>query len=150
MISTPNTHGRLSMLAKRIIFIVLAISPFVLSSCGSKSNEPMSNEQAIDIAAHHLIGKSFDVTPPSTVTFADEKYTVIFTRPVPGDNSGETYTSKVIFDAKTKEALEIEVNADTSGKSISTRPQPEYRPTPLGEEVDQVEALRKKMNIPSR
>jgi hypothetical protein len=150
MISTTQSQGRLSMLTKRVISIALVISLYLLSSCGSKSKEPMSDKQAIDIAAHHLIGKSFDVTPPSTVTFADGKYTVIFTRPVQGDNLGETYTSKVVFDAKTKEALTIEVNADTSGKSLSTRPQTEYRPTPLGEEIDHVEALRKQMNIPSR
>jgi hypothetical protein len=133
------------------ILPVIVFCLLIVSSCGGDGAESLSRDQAIDIAAHHLIGKSFDIIPPSTVTLAAGKYTVAFTRPVPGGAPGETYTSRVVFDAKTQEALEIEINTEKSVANVpdtDTDPIPDStdlinRPTPLNEEVDQVEAIQK-------
>lgn len=82
-----------------------------LPSYGANNDGALSREEAIDIAARHLIGKTFDVAPPSTVTFANGKYTVSFERQAPG---GVPYTSRVVFDAKTLEASEIEMDTKKS------------------------------------
>lgn len=120
----------------------------------AKLTESLSREQVIDIAAHHLIGKSFDVTPPATVVQSEGKYTVSFQRPVPNGAPGATYTSKVVFDAKTKEALEIVVSEDD--KRVTNAPPvagsagttaPAYRPTPLREEVDHAGELAKQLGV---
>lgn len=133
------------------IFIIPALTfcLLVVSACGGDDSESLSKDQAIDIAAHHLIGKPFDIIPPSSVTFADGKYTVAFTRPVPDGAPGETYTSQVVFDAKTREALEIEINTGQSKANIpESAPDPDdliNRPTPLNEEIDSVDALQKQL-----
>lgn len=133
------------------ILPVLVLCLLIVSSCGGDAAESLSRDQAIDIAAHHLIGKSFDIIPPSTVSLSKGKYTVAFTRPVPGGAPGETYTSQVVFDAKTQEALEIEINAEKSVADTpvtATTPIPDStdlinRPTPFNEEIDQVDAIQK-------
>jgi len=96
------------MSAYRLVLPVI-LCLLALPSHGANNGDTLSREEAIDIAAHHLIGKPFDVVPSSTVTFANGKYTVSFKRQVPGGASGETYTSRVVFDAKTREALKIEI-----------------------------------------
>lgn len=131
-----------------VLMLVSSVSLLMLA-CGSKSTGELSREQAIDIAAHHLIGKSFDVTPPATVVLADGKYTVSFRRPAPDGAPGETYTSKVVFDAKTREALEIEIRENTpvaaapASVPAPAPAAPAYRLTPLQGEVDHVEVIRK-------
>jgi hypothetical protein len=124
-----------------LVLTVLISCLLLLASCGHDNGGPLSREQAIDIAAHHLIGKSFDTVPPTTVSFANGNYTVSFERQVPEGVPGETYITKVVFDAKTREALEIEMDTKKSGAAPDQADS--GRPTPLMEEVDQVEAIRK-------
>lgn len=100
-----------------LIVSCLLVSP----SYGGDVGGALSREQAIDIAARHLIGKPFDIAPPSTVIFANGKYTVSFRRPIPGGAMGETYTSRIVFDAKTLEALEIEIDAKPPDSSATVR-----------------------------
>lgn len=90
-------------------------------SYGSSDAGTLSHEQAIDIAARHLIGKPFDIAPPSTVTYANGKYTVSFKRQAPGSALGETYISRVVFDAKTLEALKIEIDTRRAGTPMAAR-----------------------------
>ena len=123
-----------------------------LCACGSGKNGPLSRDEAIDIAAHHLMGKSFDIVPPSEVHFKDGNYTIFFTYPVPGGRPGETYRKKVVFEAGTKELLEIEMIVDEEGSGGSNSAAAAengsdgaYRATPLREEVDQVGELRDKV-----
>lgn len=100
-----------------IIISCLLVSP----SYGGDVGDTLSRERAIDIAARHLIGKPFYIAPPSTVTFANGKYTVSFRRPVPGGAMGETYTSQIVFDAKTLEALEIKTDTKKSNSLTTVR-----------------------------
>lgn len=105
------------MSAYRLVLPVI-LCLLALPSHGANNGDTLSREEAIVIAARHLIGKTFDVAPPSTVTFANGKYTVSFKRQVPGGASGETYTSRVVFDAKTRKASKIEI--DTKERSDDT------------------------------
>jgi hypothetical protein len=130
-------------------FIVLMGCGLALLACTRSDSGGLSNDQAIDIAAHHLIGRRFDPVPPSTVVLADGRYTVTFTRPVPNGAPGETYQSRVVFDARTREALEIEIRADSGAAGAAdTQPASEEqapRPTPLNEEKDAVGDLQKRL-----
>lgn len=136
------------MLKIVVVMLVFAFCLASLGACGKDGGGTLSDDQAIDIAAHHLIGKSFDSNPPATVAHADGKYTVVFTRPVPGGAPGDVYHSKVVFDEKTHEALEIAIEAEESPQTHAPAVAPagpDYRPTPLNEEVDAVDALQKQL-----
>lgn len=125
-------------------FVLAIASLWIATGCSGSKEGPLSRDQAINIAAHHLIGKNFDVVPPATVSFNEGKYTVSFMRQVPGGTPGETYYSRVVFDAKSSEALEVEVASGPVSAANEPDTQPS-RTTPLNEEVDSVEALRKQL-----
>lgn len=101
----------------------------------------LTPNQAIERAALALIGKpQYDGNVPVTVTHSNGEYKVRFELPVPGGDAGETYFSFAVIDDSSGEALEV-------GVEEKQQPQMQLidRPTPLREEVDEVEELKKSM-----
>ena len=125
-------------LAGMIAFMVV----LHLSGC-ARSSDSLSEKAAVEIAAKALMGKpGFDRNVPVSVTRLADRYTVKFQFPVPGGRPGETYHSFVAVDARSGEVLELGVEQDQAGAPQRGEAQAS-RPSPLREEVDEVEKVQK-------
>ena len=74
------------------------------------------------------------------VAHSNGEFKVRFELPVPGGDAGETYCSFAVIDEASGEVLEVGVE-----EKKQPQLQPFDRPTPLREEVDQVDELKKSM-----